>query len=129
MLLSTRLIKLSAILLVFCGCSSTTDVPLPLTSTSTEAVELYNKAYYHYQQSEAVEAIGLFEKALALDPAMILANLYIPETDPNKRKMYRDRAIANKNKGSEAEKMLVDIYVANRDGRTMERISLSLIHI
>ena len=109
MLFSTRLIKLSAILLVFCGCSSTTDVPLPLTSTSTEAVELYNEAYYHYQQSEAVEAISLFEKALELDPAMILANLYIPETDPNKRKMYRDRAIANKNKGSEAEKMLVDL--------------------
>ena len=125
MLFSTRLIKLSAILLVFCGCSTTTDVPLPLTSTSTEAVELYNEAYYYYQQSEAVEAIGLFEKALALDPAMVLANLYIPETDPNKRKMYRDRAIANKNKGSEAEKILVDIYIANRDGRLIDRINLA----
>ncbi len=125
MLFTTRLIKLSVVLLILFGCSTTTDVPLPVTSTSTEALELYNEGYYHFQQNEAVEAISLFEKALALDPELILANLYIPETDPNKRKMYRDRAIANKNNGSEAETILVDIYIANRDGRLMDRISLA----
>ncbi len=87
MLFTTRLIKLSLITMIFYGCSSTTDVPLPVTSTSTEALELYNEGYYHFQQNEAVEAISLFEKALALDPELILANLYIPEPDPNKRKI------------------------------------------
>ena len=45
--------------------------------------------------------------------------------DPNKRKNYRDRAIANKNNGSEAEKLRVDIYVADRDGRLIDVINFS----
>ena len=110
MLFTTRLIKLSLITMIFYGCSSTTDVPLPVTSTSTEALELYNEGHYLWQQNENLEAKALFEKALALDADLILANLYVPETDPNKRKMYRDRAIANKDKGNEAEKILVEIY-------------------
>jgi len=111
--------------MIFYGCSSTTDVPLPVTSTSTEALELYNEGHYLWQQNENLEAKALFEKALALDADLILANLYVPETDPNKRKMYRDRAISNKDKGSEAEKILVEIYVANRDGRLMDRVNLA----
>ncbi len=41
------------------------------------------------------------------------------------KEKFRDRAIANKNNGSDAETILVDIYIANRDGRLMDRISLA----
>ena len=51
--------------------------------------------------------------------------MYVPETDPNKRKAFRDRAIANKNNGNEAEKLRVEIYVANRDGRLMDVVTVS----
>ena len=99
------------------SCAKTVDVALPITSSNEKALELYKQGYNHFTQSEGLEAKNLFEQALSLDPNLILANLYVPETDPNKRKNYRDRAIANKNNGNEAEKLRVDIWVANRDGR------------
>ena len=99
------------------SCAKTVDVALPITSSNEKALELYKQGYNHFTQSEGLEAKNLFEQALSLDPDLILANLYVPETDPNKRKNYRDRAIANKNNGNEAEKLRVDIWVANRDGR------------
>ncbi len=107
------------------SCSKTVDVPLPITSANEKALELYNRGYNHSIQSEWLEAKNLFEEALRLDPDFILANLYVPETDPNKRKNYRDHAIANKNNGNEAEKLRVDIYVADRDGRLMDVVNLS----
>ena len=107
------------------SCSKTVDVPLPITSANEKALELYNRGYNHSIQSEWLEAKNLFEEALRLDPDFILANLYVPETDPNKRKNYRDHAIANKNNGNEAEKLRVDIYVADRDGRLIDVVNFS----
>ena len=104
------------------SCSKTVDVALPITSSNEKALELYNQGYNHFTQSEGLEAKNLFEQALSLDPDFILANLYVPETDPNKRKNYRDRAIANKNNGNEAEKLRVDMWVADRDGRSSDVI-------
>jgi len=104
------------------SCSKTVDVALPITSSNEEALALYNQGYNHLTQAEGLEAKNLFEQALILDPDFILANLYVPEVDPNKRKNYRDRAIANKNNGNDAEKLFVDIWVANRDGRLTDVI-------
>ena len=72
------------------------DVPLPITSANEKALELYTRGYNHLSQNEGLEAKNLFEQALSLESELILANLYVPETDPNKRKNYRDHAIANK---------------------------------
>jgi len=102
------------------SCSKTVDVALPITSSNEKALELYHQGYNHFSQSEGLEAKNLFEEVLSLDPDFILANLYVPEIDPNKRKNYRDHAIANKKNGNEAEKLRVDIWVANRDGRSTD---------
>jgi len=107
------------------SCSKTVDVALPITSSNEKALELYKQGYNHFTQTEGLEAKNLFEQALSLDPDFILANLYVPETDPNKRKNYRDRAIANKNNGNEAEKLRVDIWVAGRDGRSTDVVSFA----
>ena len=107
------------------SCSKTLDVPLPITSTDAKALELYNQGYNLLIQNEWLEAKNLFEEALTIDPDLILANLFISETDPNKRKNYRDHAIANKNNGSEAEKLRVNIYVADRDGRLKDVVNFS----
>ena len=107
------------------SCSKTVDVALPITSSNEKALELYNQGYNHFTQNEGLEAKNLFEQALSLDPDFILANLYVPETDPNKRKNYRDRAIANKNNGNEAEKLRVDMWVADRDGRSSDDIYIA----
>ena len=107
------------------SCSNTLDVPLPITSADAKALELYNQGYNLLIQNEWLEAKNLFEEALTIDPDLILANLFISETDPNKRKNYRDHAIANKNNGSEAEKLRVNIYVADRDGRLKDVVNFS----
>ena len=122
---SIRTVIVSTILLTIFSCTTSTDAPLPITSASEEALELFKRGYFHQSQNEWYEAKGLYEQALSLDPEFILANLYVPETDPNKRKAFRDRAIANKNNGNEAEKLRVEIYVANRDGRLMDVVTVS----
>ena len=122
---SIRTVIVSTILLTIFSCTTSTDAPLPITSASEEALELFKRGYFHQSQNEWYEARGLYEQALSLDPEFILANLYVPETDPNKRKAFRDRAIANKNNGNEAEKLRVEIYVANRDGRLMDVVTVS----
>ena len=122
---SIRTVIVSTILLTIFSCTTSTDAPLPITSASEEALELFKRGYFHQSQNEWYEARGLYEQALSLDPEFILANLYVPETDPNKRKAFRDRAIANKNNGNDAEKLRVEIYVANRDGRLKDRVNIS----
>ena len=122
---SIRTVIVSTILLTIFSCTTSTDVPLPITTVSEDALDLFNRGYFHDSQNEWIEAKGLYEQALSLDPDFILANLYVPETDPNKRKEFRDRAIANKNNGNETEKLRVEIYVANRDGRLNDVVNVS----
>ena len=122
---SIRATVLPILLLTIFSCTTSTDVPLPITTSSEEALDLFTRGYFHHSQNEVYEAKGFYEQALSLDPEFILANLYVPETDPNKRKAFRDRAIANKNNGSDAEKLRVEIYVANRDGRSKDRVRIS----
>ena len=124
MLFTTRLIKLSLILMIFYGCSTTSDIPLPVTSSSSEAVDLYNKGWYHWGDHDGPKQSEYMKKALEIDPNLILANLFVVEPDPNKRKKFRDRAIANKNNGSDAERLLVEMFVAGREGNAQERVNL-----
>jgi len=125
MILFPRIIIPFLIPYLIISCSKTMDVPLPITSANEKALALYNRGYNHLTQNEGLEAKNLFEQALSLDPELILANLYVPETDPNKRKNYRDHAIAKKNNGSEAERLRVNMYVADRDGRLIDAVNFS----
>ena len=108
----------------FYACSTSSDVPLPITTASKEALALYNKGWYHWGDHDNVKQSENMKQALKVDPEFILANLFVIESDPNKRKSFRDKAIQNKNNGSEAEKILVDMFVAGREGRTQDRIRL-----
>ncbi|SVA89528.1 uncharacterized protein METZ01_LOCUS142382 [marine metagenome] len=108
----------------FYACSTSSDVPLPITTANEEALELYNTGWYHWGDHDAVKQSEYMKQALKIDPDFILANLYVVENDPNKRKSFRDKAIQNKNNGSEAEKLLVDMFIAGREGRTQDRIRL-----
>ena len=75
---------------IFFSCTTTKDTQLPVTSSVGGALESYNKGYLHWTQNENTSAKKHFEKAINLDPNFILANLFVPETDPNKRKIYRN---------------------------------------
>ena len=105
---------LSVAILLIVGCSKTTDVDLPITSTSEEAKELYNKAWYYWDQSEGMKGWGLMEEALSLDPDFILANLYVPANEPNKLREHRDRAKENSKNGNDYEQLAVKMWIAER---------------
>ena len=121
-----KLFKISNIIfvLILFSCSKTTNVPLPITTSSSEALEFYNTGWYHWGDHDGPKQSEYMKKALDIDPDFILANLFVVEPDPNKRKQFRDRAIANKNTGNEAEKLLVEMFEAGREGQSGERINL-----
>ena len=62
--------------LILNACSSVEDVPLPVTSSSEKALELYNEAMEYADKWEAREAQQKMAAALRIDPNFILANLY-----------------------------------------------------
>ena len=122
---SIRTVIVSTILFTLFSCTASTDVPLPITTSSEEALEMYNKAWYYWGDHDGIKQSEYMKKAIEIDPDFILANLYVVENDPNKRKQFRDKAIQNKNDGSNAEKLLVDMFVAGRESRTSDRIDIA----
>ncbi len=108
---------LSVAILFIVGCSKTPDVDLPITSTSEEAKELYNKAWFYWDQSEGFKGWELMNEALSLDPDFILANLYVPTNEPNKLREHRDKAKENSKNGNDYEQLAVKMWIAEREGR------------
>ena len=62
--------------LFLAACSTVEDVPLPVTSSSEKALELYNEALEYQSKWEGREARQKMAAALRIDPNFILANLY-----------------------------------------------------
>ncbi len=112
-------------ILILTACSSVKDEALPLTSESQKAIDFYNSAFTHWGQGEGLEARNNFYSALRVDPNFVLANLYINEPDPQQRRKYRQTAIDNKNEGSDAERIQVEMWEAGRDGKSSERLELA----
>jgi tetratricopeptide (TPR) repeat protein len=118
--------KLFMISLFFLSaCSSVKDEALPITSESEKAVEFYKTAFMHWEQGEWLEARNNFYSALRVDPTFVLANLYINEPDPQQRRKYRQTALDNKSSVSDAEKILVEMWKAGRDGKSAEKLELA----
>ena len=112
-------------LLVIGACSSVKDGALPVTSSSQKATDFYNTAFNHWGQGEGLEARNNFYSALRVDPNFILANLYVNEPDPQQRRKYRKTAVENKDNGSEAERIQVEMWQAGQDGKSSERLVLA----
>jgi len=111
--------------LVFSACSSIEDVPLPITTSSEKALELYNEAFEFRKKWEAREAQQKMAAALRIDPNFILANLYAGAEEASLVRQYRSRAVQNKSSGTEAEEIQVDIWIANREGRQNDAMVLA----
>ena len=90
-------------------------MPLPVTSSSEKALELYNEALEYQSKWEGREARQKMAAALRIDPNFILANLYAGADEASLVRQYRSRAVANKSNGTEAEEIKVDIWLARRE--------------
>ena len=115
----------SFIALFLTACSSVEDVPLPITSKSEKAVEFYKKGKYLQQQGEGFEGSTNYEAALRIDSDFVLANLSVFVEDPVQRRKYRDAAVANKDNVSDAERLMVEMWIAGRDGDPSKRLELA----
>ena len=107
------------------GCSSVTDEPLPVTTTSDKALEFFNKAVYHVEQGEWSEAQTNYQSALRIDPNFVMANLWGWSSDPIQNRKYNETAIANKDKVSDAERLRVEMMMAGRQGDQSRRLELA----
>ncbi|MBH30417.1 MAG: hypothetical protein CMG71_00305 [Candidatus Marinimicrobia bacterium] len=119
-----RIALLSLSLILLTGCAQEQDVPLPVTSSSVEAVEHFNTGRKHSSNHDFLLQPQYFKKALALDPDFVLANLWINEPDPSKWAVHRQKAIDNKGKVSDAERILVEMAVAQREDRLTDAVRL-----
>ncbi|MFL3026347.1 MAG: tetratricopeptide repeat protein, partial [Candidatus Neomarinimicrobiota bacterium] len=110
--------------MLLAGCSKSTDVELPLSSTNEEAIKLYRGAQSAWAENNGPKGRDMMEKALSLDPDFILANLNVPTNNPNKWQEYRDKAKLNSANGNDHEKLQVKLWVAAREGRSDDYINL-----
>ena len=120
----TRKTLLFFSLILLTGCAKEKDIPLPVTSSSPEAVELFNTGIRHQLNHDFLLQPRYLKKALDLDPDFVLANLWINEPDPSKWLAHREKAISNKANVSDAERILVDMAVAQRENRIRDAIKL-----
>ena len=111
--------------LVLSACSSVKDVPLPFASTNEKATEFFNKAGYHFDQGEWQEARDNFQSALRVDSNFIMANIWGWSEDPVQTRKYRETAIANKENANDAEKIMIEMLEARRNGKASERLELA----
>ena len=111
--------------LFLAACSTVEDVPLPVTSSSEKALELYNEALEYQSKWEGREARQKMAAALRIDPNFILANLYAGADEASLVRQYRSRAVANKSNGTEAEEIKVDMWLARREGRQKDAMDLA----
>jgi len=111
--------------LILSACSNVKDEPLPITSTSEKAIEFFKTGSMHWEQGEWTEARNNFSSALRVDPNFVLANLYTPEPDPQQRRKYRKIATDNKNNVSDAEKIQIEMWEAQRNGQSSKRLNLA----
>ena len=98
-----KIVVLSLSFFLLVGCAQKQDVLLPVTTTSPEALELFNAGIKHQLNHDFLLQPQYFQKALVLDPDFVLANLWINESDPAKWLEHFEKAKAGKDKVSEAE--------------------------
>ena len=118
-----KILVLSA--LVFSACSNVKDEPFPVTSSSEKAVEFFNKAVFHVEQGEWNEGKNNFQSAIRIDPNFVMANLWGWSDDPIQNRKYTEAAIANKDNASDAERIMVEMMMAGREGDQATRLELA----
>ncbi len=112
-------------ILVLSACSSVEDVPLPFASSNEKATEFFNKAVNYVDQGEWREGRDNFQSALRVDPNFIMANMWGWSEDPVQTRKYRETAIANKENANDAERIMIEMMEAGREGKASKRLDLA----
>lgn len=123
-----------AILLVLVACESpkTTEVlypenEVPISSNSDEAIKELVAGLAIYDQGNGQKARPYFEKALALDPDFVSAQMYRAYTSNSSKDWSenRDKFLAMRDKANDAEKIMMDIVQADMEDDDVKELALS----
>jgi tetratricopeptide (TPR) repeat protein len=107
----------SIILLVIINeCSSTDKKFMPLTSSSSKAIQIALEAQALNVDGFTPKAVELYKQALELDPNFVAVNLWYGQNaglSNDQRHEYFMKAEKNKNKVTAAEQHMIKSYLAN----------------
>ena len=125
---------MAAILLVLIACESPKKTAvlypendLPISSNSEEAIKELVTGLAIYDQGNGQKARPYFEKALSLDPDFVSAQMYRAYTSnsPKDWSENRDKFIAMRDKANDAEKIMIDITLANMEDDDYKDLELN----
>ncbi len=125
---------MAAILMVLIACESPKKTEplypendLPISSNSEEAIQELVTGLAIYDQGNGQKARPYFEKALSLDPDFVSAQMYRAFTSNSAKDWSenRDKFIAMRDKANEAEKIMIDITLANMEDDDFKELKLS----
>jgi|TARA_B110001454_G_scaffold155279_1_gene144622 tetratricopeptide (TPR) repeat protein len=100
---------------VFSACSKKPVVKLPITTSSSKALEYYNKAMSYQDVGEGFESKTDLDSAIALDPNFAMAIETYPTQDPLVGRKNREKVDSLVNKLSKAEQLMIKINRSYRD--------------
>ena len=125
---------MAALLLVLTACESPKETkPLypenevPISSNSEEAIQELVNGLAIYDQGNGQKARPYFEKALSIDPDFVSAQMYRAYTSNSAKdwSVNRDKFIGMRDKANEAEKIMIDITLANMENDDYKELELS----
>ncbi len=104
-----RALMLCALPFVLAGFSDTGNKKVPLTTSSSEARELFLKGRDLQERLQGQESLQYFEKAIAKDPNFAMAYLNFANSQPTAKGFFEqlNKAVALADKVSEGERLTI----------------------
>jgi len=102
-------LTICALPLMFAGFSGAGNKKIPVTTSSSEARELFIKGRDLQERLQGQESLQYFEKAIAKDPHFAIAYLNFANSQPTAKGFFEqlDKAVALADKASEGERLMI----------------------
>jgi tetratricopeptide (TPR) repeat protein len=104
--------------------TGTSSKTVTLTTSSTEARDLYLKGRALAEQLRAQDGRKFFEQAVAADPAFAMAHYQLAVTSPTAKDFFSHlkEAVALSDKASEGEQLMIKVLEANGNAKPKEAL-------
>ena len=93
---------------------------MPVTTSSRKALKAFTEGRDHYETAQFIKAAALFKKATDLDPEFALAHMYLSFSDGSYFPEEFEKALSFKDKVSEGERILLEMFNNQRERNSME---------
>ena len=104
------------ITIIISSCSKKELIKLPITTSSTKALEYFERAMLSYQVGDGPECNADLDSALALDPEFAMALEFYESQNQRENIEFREKAKLLFPKISEGERKIISIREGYREG-------------